>query len=75
MQLNNQKYNKQMEKEVGSSLSYSNSNPQSPAISVIADVWEHNFRAEIKRLSSLLSQFPIVSFVSLHPIHSFILTS
>ncbi len=45
-------------------VAYSHSNPQSPAHGPIVDVWAHNFLSEIRKLSLLLSQFPIVSFVS-----------
>ena len=43
---------------------YSHSNPQSPANNMIVDVWEHNFKSEIKKVSELIQVYPIVSFVS-----------
>lgn len=53
-----------MEKEAeDQTLDFSGHNPQSPSITPIVDVWEHNFVSEIKRLSELLEQYPYISFV------------
>ncbi len=54
-----------MESENENTASFAHSsNPQSPAAGPIVDVWAHNFRAEIARVSSIIQQYPVVSFVS-----------
>ncbi len=43
--------------------SHVHSNPESPGNSPIADVWQYNFLTELRKLSNLIHDYPIISFV------------
>ena len=53
---------------------YSYQSMRSPVNDDIIDIWDYNFLDEMNRLSQLVDEYPIISFVSLYcdPLGSFL---